>query len=191
MVFAACEVNRDVWYGATNLMSCKIKTRLCRWIWEDGNFHALSHALLRDHYGLDYIWKDLGMLWSMHTLFVTFLLFYSNTGFGFCSQILILAMKAALWQNKQEFKCYFKLREGKKEWGEERREEKKSSAGISFCLYTSVPVYFTIAWLSSKYHLAFLRKKIMTVLRFCCECWFIFFFNVEREREKNLKAIKV
>lgn len=66
MVFAACKVNRDVCYGATNLMSCKIKTRLCRWLWEYRNFHALSRALLRDHCGLDYIWKDLGMLWSMH-----------------------------------------------------------------------------------------------------------------------------
>lgn len=66
MVFAACKVNRDVCYGATNLVSCKIKRRLCRWLWEYRNFCALSRALLRDHCGLDYIWKDLGMLWSMH-----------------------------------------------------------------------------------------------------------------------------
>lgn len=122
MVFAACEVNRDVWYGATNLMSCKIKTRLCRWIWEDGNFHALSHALLRDHYGLDYIWKDLGMLWSMHTLFVT----------SFCYFTVIQALASVprylFWQCKllsgnisKNLNAILSLGKEKKERGEERQ----------------------------------------------------------------------
>lgn len=129
LVFAACKVNRDVWYGATNLMSCKIKTKLCRWIWEDRNFHVCHDTLLRDSYGVDYIWDDLKMSRSMHTYFLP----------SYCHFTIIQRLASVLrylcWQHKlvsgnisKYLNVIFKIKGG---GGRKEREKDKTLREIS------------------------------------------------------------
>lgn len=113
--------------SAPDLTSCKIKARLCRWIWEDGNFHVCHNTLLRGNYGVDCIWKELKTLGSMHTYLLLSCWYFKVI------QYLASAPWYFCWQHKQVFKCYFKLKGGEKEKRKEGgKDETKRSLQLVF-----------------------------------------------------------